>query len=222
MHRRRDHRLGGDAAVALGHRGIERTRVHADADRDAARLGLGRDELDVLGLADVAGVQAQRLHAGFERAERELVLEVDVGDDRHRRAGHDLGERLGRFFLVARAAHDVAARRRERVDLRERAVDVGGLGRGHRLDRDRCVAADGDLADHHLAGPATRIHAVSLRAGSERHRRAANRRRAPNLHLTRGRPPRATRSERVGDRVGDVEEQARQEDEARARPPPRP
>ena len=176
VHRRRDHRLGRDAAVPLGHRGIERTRVHADADRHAARLGLGRDELDVLGLADVARVEAQRLHAGLERAERELVLEVDVGDDRHRRARHDLRERLGRLFLVARAAHDVAAGRGERVDLRERAVDVGGLGRGHRLDRDRRVAAD-----RHRPTITWRVgdegHAVSLRPRSGPRPTAS-----PNLH----------------------------------------
>ena len=74
-------------------------------------LASRRDELDVLGLADVAGVEAQRLHAGFHRGERELVLEVDVGDDRHRRARHDLREPVGRFFLVARAAHDVGSPR---------------------------------------------------------------------------------------------------------------
>ena len=71
-----------------------------------------RDELDVLGLADVARVEAQRLHAGLHRRQRELVLEVDVGDDRHRRAGHDLRQPLGRRLLVARAAHDVGSRRR--------------------------------------------------------------------------------------------------------------
>ena len=163
VHRRRDHRFGRDATVAFGHRRIERTRVHADTDGNAARFGLGRDELDVLGLADVARIQAQRLHAGLERAERELVLEVDVGDDRHRRTRHDLRQPLGRFLFVARAADDVAAGRGQRVDLRQRAVDVGRLRGGHRLDRDRCVAADGDPADHHLAGLPTRSHPVSLR-----------------------------------------------------------
>ena len=68
VHRRRDERLGRDAAVLLGHRGVERAGVDADADRDAAVLRFRRDELDVLGLADVAGVEAQRLHAGFHRA----------------------------------------------------------------------------------------------------------------------------------------------------------
>ena len=91
---------------------VEAAGVHADADRQAAVLRLARDELDVLGLADVAGVEPQPLDAGLHRGEREPVLEVDVGDDRHRRAGHDLREPLGRGLLVARAAHDVAARRR--------------------------------------------------------------------------------------------------------------
>ena len=41
--RRRDERLGRGAAVLLGDVGIERARVHPDADRDAAVLGLARD-----------------------------------------------------------------------------------------------------------------------------------------------------------------------------------
>ena len=125
------------------------TPMRIGSPRSLASRG---DELDVLGLADVAGVEAQRLHAGFHRAERELVLEVDVGDDRHRRTGHDLREAFGGFLFVARAAHDVATGGRECVDLRERAVDVGGLRGGHRLDRDRRVAADGNGADHAAGG----------------------------------------------------------------------
>ena len=36
-------------------------------------------------VADVAGVQAQAVDAGLDRREREAVVEVDVGDERHRR-----------------------------------------------------------------------------------------------------------------------------------------
>ena len=140
--RGRDQRLGRRPAVALHQLGVEAARVDADADRQPAVLRLLGDELDVLGLADVAGVEAQGVHAGLDRGEREAVLEVDVGDDRHRRAGHDLRQALGRLLLVARAAHDVGAGRGQRVDLRERAVDVGRLRRGHRLHRDRRAAAD--------------------------------------------------------------------------------
>ena len=74
---------------------------------------------------------------------------------------------IGRFFLVARAAHDVAARGGERVDLRERAVDVGGLGGGHRLHRDRRVAADRDRADHDLPGVPPFAHAAQATSRPE-------------------------------------------------------
>ncbi len=95
--------------------------------------GLGGDLLDLGLLAQVARVEPQPLHAGLERGERHLVVEVDVGHDRHRRARDDVGQALGRRLLVAGAAHDVRAGRGQRVDLRQRAVDVGRLGRRHRL-----------------------------------------------------------------------------------------
>ncbi len=126
----------------------------------------------MLGLADVAGVEPQLVHAGVERRERQLVLVVDVGDDRQRRAGHDPGQALGRLGLVARATDDVAAGAGQRVDLRERAVDVGRLGGRHRLDADRGVAADGDLADLDLTGAPPLVplgHCPNgLRSGSAR------------------------------------------------------
>jgi len=143
--------------VGFGDVGVEAAGVDADADRDAAVLGLLRDELDLLGLADVAGVESQRLHARLHRGQRELVLEVDVGDERNRRAGHDLREPFGRGLLVTGTAHDVAAGAGQRVDLRQRAVDVGRLGRRHRLHRNRRSAPDGDGADLDLAGVAARV-----------------------------------------------------------------
>ena len=51
----------------------------------AALLGQ-RDHLgDLLGAADVAGVQAHAVGARFDRLQRERVVEVDVGDHRDRR-----------------------------------------------------------------------------------------------------------------------------------------
>ena len=55
--------------------------------------------------------------------------------------------------LVARngAAHQIAARVGDRVDLPHRRVVVGGLRLGHRLDRDGRTAADLHAADVDLA-----------------------------------------------------------------------
>ena len=76
---------------------------------------------------------------------------VDVGDDRDRRSRHDLGQPFGRLLLVAGAADDVAAGGGEGVDLLQRAFDIGGLGDGHRLHRDRRTPTNRHLADEDLA-----------------------------------------------------------------------
>ena len=110
----------------------------------------------MLGLADVAGVQTQALHAGLDRGQGHAVLVVDVGDDRHRRSGDDAGQSLGRLGLVAGAAHDVGPRRSQRVDLLQRALDIGRLRDRHRLHADGGVTADGHGADVDLARLAPR------------------------------------------------------------------
>ena len=156
--RRLDHGLGGDLAAVLGvELRVERPAVHADADGQAPVAGLGGDGLDVLGAADVARVEAQAVHAGLHGLERPTVLVVDVGDDRDRRAGHDLGQPLGGLDLVAGAAHDVAPGAGQRVDLGERALHVCGLRGGHRLHGDGRIAAHGHLADVDLLGRPPRV-----------------------------------------------------------------
>ncbi len=149
---RLDHRLGRGAAVLLVERRIERPGVDPDTDGDATVTSLGGDGLDVFGPADVARVQPQALHARFHRRHGHLVLVVDVGDDRHRRTRHDLRQPFGGFGLVAGAAHDVGTGGGQRVDLLQRALDIGGLGDRHRLHRDRRVATDLDVADGDLPG----------------------------------------------------------------------
>ena len=51
-----------------------------------------------------------------------LVVEVDVGDDRHRRALHDVRQARGVARILARDANDLAACHRQAVDLLERLV----------------------------------------------------------------------------------------------------
>ena len=59
-------------------------------------------------------------------------------------------QRLGVLDLWDRAADDLAAGGRERGDLGRRRLDVVGLRERHRLDDDRCAAADRDPADADL------------------------------------------------------------------------
>ena len=205
--RRLDQRLGRGPAEALVELGVQRAGVDPDADGDAAVLGLLGHLLDLGLLAQVAGVEAQALHSGLQGGERHLVVEVDVGDDRHGRARHDVGQALGRLLLVARAAHDVGPGRRQRVDLGQGAFDVRGLRDRHRLHRDRSAAADRDGPDVDLAGGSARRcdqggtghQGVSLSAGPGR---------CGPVAVGTG------LLERVLHRVRDVEVQRRDDDEA--------
>ena len=152
---RLDECLGCGSPVLLVQARVQGARVDADADRDAAVARLGSDELDLLGLAQVARVQPEPVHSGLESREGHLVVEVHVGHYRHRRAGHDHGEAFGRFLLVARAAHDVRPGRRERVHLGQGPLGVGSLGHCHGLHRHGRAAADENLSYLYLAGLAT-------------------------------------------------------------------
>ena len=129
----------------------------------SASLG---DRSDVVGLADVAGVQPKAVNSGLQGSKRQLVLEVDVGDQRNGTPGHHVGQALGRGLFVAGAAHDVGPCSREGVDLGQRAVDVGSLGRGHRLDRDRRAPTHGDVSDQDLTGDTALDHASKSGTGS--------------------------------------------------------
>ena len=85
-----------------------------------------------------------------DRLERERGVEVDVRDHGERRQAHDERERRSVLVLRDGHAHDLAARRRERRDLRRRRRDVVRLRERHRLHDDGRPAADRDVADPDL------------------------------------------------------------------------
>ena len=70
------------------------------------------------------------------------MVEMNVGHDRHRRTFDDVRQARGVAYILAGNPHDLATGHREAVHLLERRVDVGGIGRRHRLHGDRMVSAD--------------------------------------------------------------------------------
>ena len=162
-------------------------------------LAAARDLLDlVVELADVAGVDPDGGAAGVDRGEDVLRLEVDVGDDRDLRlAGRCSAARrrrpgsgtATRTMSQPEAVSSAICWRVALMSVVER--------RGHRLHRDRAVAADPDLADLDLAG---------LAAGGE-HRRGrrghaeADAVMAPVSGVTGGRREPAGRGS-ASDRIG--------------------
>ena len=71
---------------------------------------------------------------------------------RLRRRVADMRHRGGGLVAVDGDPHHFRTGAGQRRHLGHRAVDIGGVGVGHRLHDDRRAAADGDIADHDLGG----------------------------------------------------------------------
>ena len=138
---------------------IEASPIHADAhrpvvfERDLDDLG----ELPVALVleADIAGIDAvfgERRGASRMLFQQRMAVIVEIADQRRvhaediepladvRHGGRGLG-------TVDGDAHQLGARPRERSDLSGRRLDIGRVGIGHRLDDDRGIAAQRDIAD---------------------------------------------------------------------------
>jgi hypothetical protein len=145
--RRFHHALRRRPAVPLQQVLLERSRVHADPDRDAALLGEADDLEHELLAADVAGVQAQPVHPLLEGDQRQLVVEVDVRDERNADLALDLAQLLRGLAHRHRAADDLATGGFQRPDLEERGLDVARVGLRHRLHGDGRAAAHLHVAE---------------------------------------------------------------------------
>ncbi|MGY4316809.1 hypothetical protein ACVWW1_006136 [Bradyrhizobium sp. JR3.5] len=175
--RRLHHRLAGHrAGIARIGRGrvlvhqlgeqllVERAPIGADTHRLVVLVG-DLDDVGELGVAlvleaDIAGIDAvlvERLGAGRILGEQLVADIVEVadqgrGDAQLAQAVADVRHGGGGFLAVDGDAHHLGAGAGERGDLGDGALDVGGVGVGHRLHDDRRAAADGDVADHDLRG----------------------------------------------------------------------
>ena len=145
-----DHGFRGRAAELLEDVLFDRAGVDADADGEMALLCSLHDRLHAVRAADVAGVQADLVHARLDGGKRQTVVKMDIRHDRNGRACADLAQRLRRRFVRHRASYDVAACLRERTDLCERRFRVARVRVRHGLDGDGRAAADRNAADVNL------------------------------------------------------------------------
>jgi hypothetical protein len=114
-------------------------------------IGKQRHLGDFVAAADVAGIETNAVGSGFNRFQRQRVVEVDVSDHRDRRLLDDRLQRLD--VLVPRDGYpnDVGARFGNFLDLLHGRRQVGRLGLGHGLDRYRGTATDRDPAYKYLS-----------------------------------------------------------------------
>jgi len=117
----------------------------------------------VLGLLEVAGVEADAVGAGLDGGEGEAVAEVDVGDQGDADLLADGGQRLGGRAVGHGDADDLAAALFELAGLADRRRHVGGRRVGHRLHGDGRIPADGHTALMDDAGLAAVDHGIGRR-----------------------------------------------------------
>src|SRR6266542_3955504 len=93
-------------------------------------------------------------------------MKVNVGDDGDGHLRQNFLQRLGVFLFGNCDTDDVGAGGGELVNLGDALVDLMRVARGHGLDGDGGVAADGDetvalIAEGDFAGGAAGMHQVS-------------------------------------------------------------
>ena len=176
----------GALRVLVHQRGGQRLVERAPVDADAHRLVVLDRELDQLrelgvalaAEADIAGIDAvlrQRLArrparwpaaggrcSGSRRSSARRCPSSRSFSTMRGTAAADSG-----LLTVTRTSSEPA--RHSSATCFDGRGDVGGVGVGHRLHHHRCVAADQDVADAHLAASAgaARGRTTSLRAADE-------------------------------------------------------
>ena len=143
-------RLGTGFGIFLQQMPLQRPGIDPDPHR-ASMITRRPDHFahPVL-LADIAGVDPQAGRTGLGSLDGAAVVEMDIGDNRHRAFGADLAKGAGAVLIRTGHAHNVGTGLGGRIDLRQRPPDIGGQRIGHGLHRNRRVAADRHRPHHDL------------------------------------------------------------------------
>ena len=153
----RHHELFGlRKVIALGDILLKRASVHANANRAPSGARGIDHSIDLGPITDVAGIDAELGGTGLNGANGELMVKVDIGNDRHRRLRTNRTKALERSLGGHTHAHNIATRLSECMNLCKRCLGVGGIGAGHGLNHHRSAAAYLHVTDKHGACQLTR------------------------------------------------------------------
>src|SRR5690606_28546248 len=133
---------------------LQRTGIDTDADRNTPIARRVDHRSDAIFASDVAGIDAQAIDTQFGHAQSDLVIEMNVGDQRQLYALLDLAEGFGGVHGGYGHPHDIGTGILQPLNLRNGRIDVTGFGVGHALHGNGCVAADRYAAHPDLASVA--------------------------------------------------------------------
>ncbi len=112
---------------------FQRPGVHAYANRNPVVTGRIDHRLDAVFTADIAGVDAQAIHTQIGNSQGDLVVKMNISNQRHAGQLANLTKRLGRFHAGNRHPHDISTGSFQTLNLVDRSRHITGFGVGHTL-----------------------------------------------------------------------------------------
>ena len=134
---------------------FQRTGIDANTDRDATITGGFHHGAHAVFTTDIARVDTQAVDAKFGYAQGDLVVEVDIGHQRHTHLLLDSAEGFGGIHIRHRDPHDVCAGIFQATNLRHGGGHIIGVAVGHALHGDRRIAAHRNRTYPYFARQAT-------------------------------------------------------------------
>ena len=148
----RHHELFGlREVIALGDILLKRAGVNTNANCAPSGASSINHRVNLGPIADIAGIDAELGSTGLNGTNGELMVKVDIGNDRHRRLRTNRAKALERSLSGHAHAHNITTRLGKRAHLRKRCLGVGGIGAGHGLNHHRSAAAYLHVAHKHGA-----------------------------------------------------------------------
>ena len=126
---------------------IQTAAVDADADGDVLVLAHLHHRLHPILPADVAGVDADFAGAALRGGDGQLIVKVNIRNQRQRAFLADFRKASGRLPIGHCQPGNLAACRRQSANLPEASLHIRGFCVEHGLNDHRGTAADGHTAD---------------------------------------------------------------------------
>ena len=149
--RRFNKRLRTGFGVFLQKMFLERAGIDTDPHRTAMVACRADHFADPVSAPDIARVDPQTGRTGGGGLNGTAIVKMNIGNDRHRACRTDVMERAGAVLVWTGYTNNIGTGFRCRLDLRQRAGNVGRQRVGHRLHRYRRIATNRNRSDHDLS-----------------------------------------------------------------------
>ena len=147
-----NHRFGSRLAVLLQELFFQGAGIHADPYRHQSFFRRPDDLLDLPSFTDIAGIQAQPVNAEFQNLQRQLVVKMNIRNNRKTTVGANSAQRQSSIHVRHSTADDFTADCYQPIYLGKRRCLVTSIGGAHGLDRTGRSATDTDSTDFYLPG----------------------------------------------------------------------